>query len=65
MRVGMHHYRLLKLKRLKNFNSFELFIFLAMVIYQAGDVEKNPGPGNENDDFSDTVSSSSSAISSW
>ena len=58
----MHYYRLLKLKGLKRFNSFELFIFLAMVIYQDGDVEKNPGPGTENDDFSDTVSSASSAI---
>ena len=58
----MHHYRLLKLKGLKRFNSFESFIFLAMVIYQDGDVEKNPGPGTENDDFSDTVSSASSAI---
>ena len=61
-RIGMHHYRLLKLKGLKRLNSFELFIFLAMVIYQDGDVEKNPGPGTENDDFSDTVSSDSSAI---
>ena len=61
-RIGMHHYRLLKLKRLKRFNSFESFIFLARVIYQDGDVEKNPGPGTENDDFSDTVSSASSAI---
>ena len=59
----MHRYRLLKLKGLKRFNSFELFIFLAMVIYHDGDVEKNPGPGTENDDyFSDTVSSASSAI---
>ena len=61
-RIGMHHYRLLKLKGLKRFNSFESFIFLAMVIYQDGDVEKNPGPGTENDDISDTVSSASSAI---
>ena len=61
-RIGMHRYRLLKLKGLKYFNSFELFIFLAMVIYQAGNVEKNLGPGTENDDFSDTVSSASSAI---
>ena len=58
----MHNYRLLKLKGLKHFNSYELFIFLTMVIYGAGDVEKNPGPGTENDDFSDTVSSVSSAI---
>ena len=45
--IGMHHYRLLKLKELKHFNRFELFIFLAMVIYQAADVEKNPGPGRK------------------
>ena len=57
----MHNYRLLKLKGLKRFNNFELFSFLAMILYQAGDVEKNPGPGLEND-YRDETSSASSAI---
>ena len=47
MNINLCIYRarigLVKLKGLKHFNSFELFIFLAMVIYQAGDVAKNPG----------------------
>ena len=48
-RIGMHYYRHLKLKGFKRFNNFELFSFPAMILYQAGDVEKNPGPGTESD----------------
>ena len=42
VRIGMHFYRNFKLKEFKRFNNFELFSFLAMISYQADDVEKNP-----------------------
>ena len=53
----MRYYRLHKIKGVKYFNNFELFLFLAMILYRADNVEKNPGP--ENDYTSDTSSSSS------
>ena len=56
-RIGMHHYRLQKFKGVKYLNNFELSVFLAMILYRAGDVEKNPGPVNDN--TSDTSSSAS------
>ena len=56
-RIGMHHYRLQKLKGVKYLNNFELSVFLAMILYRAGDVEKNPGPVNDN--TSDASSSAS------
>ena len=54
----MHHYRLLTVKGVKYFNNFELhvFVFLAVFLYRAGDMEKNPGL--ENEDAIDTSSSS-------
>ena len=55
-RIGMHYRRLFKLKGIKHFNNFELFSFLAMILYQAGDVEKNPGPETETDNISDSAS---------
>ena len=63
-RIGMHYYRHLKLKGFQRFNKFELFSFLAMILYQAGDVEKNPGPGTESDDMNDTNSASSAVLHS-
>ena len=51
----MRHYRLQKFKGVKYLNNFELSVFLAMILYRAGDVEKNPGPVNDN--TSDTSSS--------
>ena len=48
-RIGLHRHRLFKLKGYKHFSSFEFVIFLAMLLYQAGDVEKNPGPQSDND----------------
>ncbi|MCG7877682.1 MAG: reverse transcriptase domain-containing protein [Candidatus Thiodiazotropha endolucinida] len=51
-RIGLHRYRLLRLKGLKRFNSFEFFVFLAMFLHLSGDVEKNPGP--ESDTSSET-----------
>ena len=47
----MYRYRLLKIKGVKYFNTCELFVFMAMILFRAGDVEKNPGP--ENEDASD------------
>ena len=38
----MHYYWLPKIKGAKYLNNFELFVFLAMILYRAGDVEKNP-----------------------
>ena len=46
-RIGMHHYRLQKFKGVNYLNNFELSVFLAMILYQAGDLEKNPGPVND------------------
>ena len=45
-RIGLHRYRLFKLKGFSCFNRFEFVTFLAMLLYQAGDIEKNPGPDN-------------------
>ena len=56
-RIGLHRYRLFKLKGFSCFNHFELVTFLAMLLYQAGDVEKNPGPDNNSNH--DTSSQSS------
>ena len=56
-RIGLHRYRLYKLKGFSCFNHFELVTFLAMLLYQAGDVEKNPGPDNNSNH--DTSSQSS------
>ena len=33
-----------------------------MILYQAGDVEKNPGPGVKSDDMNDTNSASSAVL---
>ena len=41
-RIGLHRYRLFKLKEFSCFNRFEFVAFLAMLLYQAGDIEKNP-----------------------
>ena len=62
VRIGMHYYRNFKLKGFKRFNNFELFSFLDMILYQAGDVEKNPGPGTEHDEMGDTTSASSAVL---
>ena len=43
-RIGLHHYRHSKVKGLGTLNNFELIRFLAMLLYQSGDIEKNPGP---------------------
>ena len=48
-RIGLHRHRLFKLKGYKHFNSFEFVILLAMLLYQAGDVEKSPWPQSDND----------------
>ena len=56
-RIGLYRYKLLNLKGCKRLNVFESTIFLAILLYRAGDVEKNPGP--ESDNQSDTSSTSS------
>lgn len=56
-RIGLYRYKLLKLKGCKRLNMFESTIFLAILLYRAGDVEKNPGP--ESDNRSDTSSTCS------
>ena len=52
-RIGLHHYRHSKVKGLGTLNNFELVTFLAMLLYQSGDI-KNHGPnsasGTESDD---------------
>ena len=55
--IGLHRYRLFKLKGFSCCNHFELVTVLAMLLYQAGDVEKNPGPNNNSNH--DTSSQSS------
>ena len=39
-RIGLHHYRHSKVKGLGTLNNFELVTFLAMLLYQSGDIEK-------------------------
>ena len=46
-RVGLHQFRHFKVKGLGKLNNFELVTFLALLLYQAGDVEKNTGPVSE------------------
>ena len=41
-RIGLHHYRHSKVKGLRTLNNFELVTFLAMLLYQSGDIEKIP-----------------------
>ena len=45
-RIGLHKYRLSKLKGFSCFSRFEFVTFLAMLLYQADDIEKNPSPDN-------------------
>ncbi|MCG8112559.1 MAG: endonuclease/exonuclease/phosphatase family protein, partial [Candidatus Thiodiazotropha taylori] len=58
-RIGLDYCRLLRLKGVKRFNLFEYFVFLAMILYLSGDVEKNPGPQS---DISNETSSSAFPI---
>ncbi|MCG7883757.1 MAG: reverse transcriptase family protein [Candidatus Thiodiazotropha endolucinida] len=46
-RVGLHNFRNFKVKGLGKLNNFELLTLFAILLYQAGDVEKNPGPTSE------------------
>ena len=52
-RIGLHHYRHSKVKGLGTLNNFELVTFLAMLLYQSGDIEKNPGPNSASSTESD------------
>ena len=51
----MHRFRLFKIKGLGKFDDFEALVFLSIILYQAGDIEKNPGP--QSVDSSETSSS--------
>lgn len=55
-RIGRHISRLFNIKGLGKFNKFETFVFLSFLLYQAGDVEKNPGPQSTNSSDSSIVS---------
>ena len=54
-RIGIHRFRLFKIKGLGKFDDSEVFVFLSIILYQAGDIEKNPGP--QSVDSSETSSS--------
>ena len=43
-RIGMHRFRLFKIKGLGKFDDFEVLVFLSIILYQAGDIERNSGP---------------------
>ncbi|MEW8548517.1 MAG: reverse transcriptase family protein [Candidatus Thiodiazotropha sp.] len=55
-RIGIHRFRLFKIKGLGKFNNFETLLFLSLILYQAGDIERNPGP--QSVDSNETSSSS-------
>ena len=46
-KVGLYHLRHSKVKGLEKLNNFELLTFFSILLYQAGDVETNPGPNSE------------------
>ena len=52
-KIGLHHYRHSKVKGLGTLNNFELVTFLAMLLYQSGDIEINPGPNSASGTKSD------------
>ena len=54
-RIGLHHYRHSKVEGLGALNNFELVTFLAMLLYQSGDIEKNPGPNSASSTESDDL----------
>ena len=41
-RIGMHRFRLFKIKGLGKFDDFEVLVFLSIILYQAGDIKKIP-----------------------
>ena len=43
-RLGMHYYRHFSVKGLGKLNMIDLLVFLGFLLYQSGDIEKNPGP---------------------
>ena len=46
-RIGMHYYRHFSVKGLGKLNVFDLLVFLGFLLYQSGDIEKNPGPQSD------------------
>ena len=50
MRIGLHYGRHCKVKGLVHLTTFELIIFLSLLLINAGDIELNPGPGTTQND---------------
>ena len=44
MRIGLHYGRHCKVKGIAHLTTFELIIFLSLLLINAGDIELNPGP---------------------
>ena len=44
MLIGLHYGRHCKIKGIKHLTSFELAIFLSLLLIRSGNVEVNPGP---------------------
>ena len=44
MRIGLHYGRHCKIKGIEHLTSFELAIFLSLLLIRSGNVEVNPGP---------------------
>ena len=62
MRIGLHYGRHCKVKGITHLTTFELIIFLSLLLINAGDIELNPGPDTVQND---TGSVDDSLISSY
>ena len=50
MRIGLHYGRHCKVKGIAHLTTFELIIFLSLLLINAGDIELNPGPDTSQND---------------
>ena len=50
MRIGLHYGRHWKVKGTAHLTTFELIIFLSLLLINSGDIELNPGPGTSQND---------------
>ena len=50
MRIGLHYERHCKVKGIAHLTTFELIIFLSLLLINAGDIELNPGPNTSQND---------------
>ena len=62
MRIGLHYGRHCKVKGTAHLTTFELIIFLSLLLINSGDIELNPGPVTSRND---TGSVDGSLISSY